>query len=164
MINIKSLTSFINEGKEKDESPDAIYVASEISLLDQADKNTKETGKESKEIEKKRGELAKRYKEITGHDDITKSIPESIMEVDEAIALHEGLLEDLEIENWADFGEKYSSQIKNLVTEVGGNFVGYTYDPATETIVIVTDQGIGKYYFNSDTEEFDQYQIQPFYK
>lgn len=164
MIKIKPLAQVIKEGKEKDESPDAIYVASEINLLDKADKNTEEAGKDSKEIEKQRGELAKRYKEITGHDDITKSIPESVMEADEAMALHEGLLQDLNIKSWADFGRKYSAQIKNLVSEVGGNFVGYTYDPPTQTIAIVTDKGIGKYYFNADSNEFDQYQVQPFYK
>lgn len=162
MIKVKPLSKFIQEGKDKDESPNAIYLASEINLLDKADTNTEEAGKDSGEIEKKRQELSKRYKDITGHDDITKSIPESVME--DTIALYEGLVQDLDINHWSEFGKKYATQIKNLVAEIGGNFVGYTYDPPTRTIAIITDKGIGKYYYNTEDSEFDQYQIQTIYK
>lgn len=159
-IRIKSLSKLIKEGKE--DSPDAVYVASEINLLDKAGENTKQTGKDSSKIEKQRKDLVNRYKEITGHDDVSKSIPESVME--ETVAMHESVLQDLKIKNWSDFGRKYKSQIKNLVSEIGGIFIGYTYDPPTQTIAIVTDKGIGKYYYDPENGEFDQYQVQPLQK
>jgi len=161
-IKIKPLSQFIKEGKDQDQSPDAVYVASEINLLDKAESNTKEAGKDAAAIEKKRKELATKYKEITGHDDVSKSIPESVME--DIVTLHEGAMQDLGLKNWQEFGIKYKTQIKNLVSEIGGTFVGYTYDPPTQTVAIVTNKGIGKYYYDVESGEFDQYQVQPLFK
>jgi len=155
-MKIKSFSQVIKEAKEDDAK--AIYLASEIDLIDKAEDNVKsdDPKKKTPEIEKKRKELASKYKEITGHEDIKKSIPES--------KIYEGVLDDLGISDIKDFGEKYAGQIKRLVGEIGGAYIGYFYDTPTKSIAIITDKGIGKYLFNPADDDFEEYQKMDFLK
>lgn len=163
-MKIKTLSQCINEGKEQDESTEAVYLASEIDLLDKTDKNVKagDPKKDTKEIENKRKELANKYKEITGHEDIKKSIPEA--KILEAVQVYESMMDDLGIKNIKEFGQKFATQIKALVADIGGTYIGYFYDTPTKSIAIVTDKGMGKYYYDVESGEFEDYQQQVYYK
>lgn len=218
-MKIKSFSQVIKEAKEDDAK--AIYLASEIDLIDKAEDNVKsdDPKKKTPEIEKKRKELAGKYKEITGHEDTTKSIPEAKNDIDsdavidlaDAImnkypkakkeldsvmynmidvenirhyshkdlvqahgelkkiekkykSVNEGYLDDLGVSDMKDFGQKYIGQIKRLVGEIGGTYVGYFYDVPTKSIAIVTDKGIGKYFFDPAADDFEEYQKMDFLK
>ncbi len=164
---MKSVFQIIKEDVKQDTDPKAVYLASEINLLDKSEENVKsgegnKPTKGTQSIEKTRKALLDKYKSITGHIDTKKSIPESKMH--KVISIFEGMLEDLDIKDLKEFGSKYKQQIKDLVAKVGGNYIGYKFDVPTGTIEVITDKGSGQFYFYPEDDTFEEFKIQSFYK
>lgn len=72
-------------------------------------------------------------------------------------SIKESILKDMGLKKVQEFGEKFMDLIGQAVQSLGGKYIGYTFNMRDGSVMIITNQAMGYYIFNKDTNQLEAY-------